>query len=120
MANVLVVDDEPANRLLAATLLAHAGHTVWEASTVAEAIEFLERSPDVALVDLSLRDRSGAELIRTIRRECAGTEVVLYTATRVDGALRDFMEMHGIGFVVPKPCEPADLVKIVEEAVATR
>jgi len=117
MALVAVVDDEPANRLLAKTVLEHAGHTVFEASTAAEALALLERSPDVMLVDLSLPDLSGPELVARIRKSGAGGALVLYTASTVDAAMRDFMEMHGIAYAIAKPAEPHDMLKTVEAAL---
>lgn len=118
MATILVVDDDPANRLLASTVLTHAGHTVLEAATAAAALELIVRSPDAVLVDLSLPDLSGAELIGRIRRGGARVvPIVLYTATTVDGAMRDFMEMHAIAYVIEKPSDPSRMLATVEAAL---
>jgi len=120
MAKILVVDDEQTNRLLVATLLNYAGHAVVEAATAAEGLErTLHDRPDLLLVDLSLPDLSGAELIRRLRAqpETAGVAVVLYTASPIDGATRDFMEMYAVRSAIQKPSIPEEFLRVVESAL---
>lgn len=62
---VLVVEDDPAVRQLAATVLRLAGCDVLGAGTVAEARNLLDRHPGpiaVVVTDLALPDGSGVEL----------------------------------------------------------
>lgn len=67
MATILVVDDEPANRLLVRTILQHAGHHTFEAVDATEAQRVLrERTPDLAIIDLSLPGIGGTELLSLI------------------------------------------------------
>ncbi|MEO6835261.1 MAG: response regulator [Candidatus Tumulicola sp.] len=120
MANILILDDEYANRLLLTTVLRHAGHRVLEAATGAEAVRIAgERRLDLLLVDLSLPGMSGAEVIRAVRSQSAtvGMRIALYTGTPVDAALRDFMERNAIAHVVPKPSDPHALLRAVEAAL---
>lgn len=66
----LVVDDHPIFRQgLVALIRSERNYEVLaEAGSVAEALEALERGvPDVALVDITLADRSGLDLIKSIR-----------------------------------------------------
>lgn len=64
MPTVLVVDDDPAFRDLAARLLRDWGHrVVGEAGTVAEAlVRAAESWPEAALVDVALPDGNGFDL----------------------------------------------------------
>ena len=118
MARILVVDDEPTNRLLAVTILRYGGHDVLEAESAAQAYERLANGLDLMLVDLFLPDVSGSELIGRIRRsKWAGLKIVLYTASIIDDAMRDFMEIYGIASVVAKPSEPGDLLATIESAL---
>lgn len=120
MARILVVDDEPANRLLVSTLLGYAGHRVSEAASGAEALRTAAAtSPDLILLDLSLPDMNGTEVVQALRREpsTSALRVALYTATREIGLLRDFMESYGIRHVVPKPCEPQELIAAIDAAL---
>ncbi len=121
MATILIVDDEPANRMLLAAILGHAGHELLEASDAAMASETLARRRcDLAIVDLWLPGSGGADLIRGIRASGEATApmaVLLYTASAVDGAMRDFMEAYGVCGAIPKPCEPEEVLRLVEAAL---
>jgi CheY-like chemotaxis protein len=65
---VLVVDDEPAVRLLVERVLVEAGFRVFTAMGGAEALELLERegAVDLLLVDLRMPVMSGAQLARKV------------------------------------------------------
>ena len=121
MARILIADDRPENRLLVATVLQHAGHTVFEAADGAEALaQAAAHRPDLALIDLSLPGTKGTEVIRALRArpQTASVAIALYTASAVHPALRDFMELYGIEHIVPKPAEPAELLAAVQAALA--
>lgn len=121
MANILIVDDEPANRLLVRTVLEHASHTVFEAADAGEGMRLArELRPDLALIDLSLPGTSGTEFIQALRRDpqTKPLRIALYTGTNVDAAMRDFMHIVNIIHVVPKPCEPAELLAAVTAALS--
>jgi two-component system chemotaxis response regulator CheY len=120
MANILIADDDRNTRLLVRTVLSHAGHTVLEAGDGAEALRIAaQREPDLILLDLSMPSMSGPEFLRALRADArtARTPVALYTATTVNPALRDFMEIYTVRDVIPKPSEPAELLAAVERAL---
>lgn len=120
MATVLVADDDRNTRLLVRTVLGHAGHTVLEAKDGSEALELAaEHRPQLILLDLSMPSMSGPEFLRALRAQprSKGTRVALYTATAMNSALRDFMEIYGIHDTIPKPSEPAELIASVERAL---
>ena len=120
MARILIVDDEPVNRLLVKTILEHAGHDVAEAAGAAEAVrELRERLPDLAIIDLHLTGTSGAELIQSLRADSktSAVKIALYTGSIVDAAMRDFMALNAIEHVIPKPSEPQELIAAVEAAL---
>jgi CheY-like chemotaxis protein len=120
MAKILIVEDDRANRLLAATLLRHAGHDVFEAAEAAAGLRLaLEETLDLLLVDLSLPDYSGADLIRSVRRgrQCATVPIVLYTASAIDASTRDFMTTHSIRYAIEKPSVPETFLRTIESAL---
>jgi hypothetical protein len=43
--------------------------------------------------------------------------VALYTATPMNAALRDLMDIYGVVAAVPKPSEPQELIENVERAL---
>ncbi len=122
MARILIVDDEPVNRLLVKTILEHAGHQVAEAADAAQALrEAGEHVPDLAIVDLHLAGTSGVELIQSLRADpkTNAVKVALYTGSTVDAAMRDFMTVNRIEHVIPKPCEPQELISAVTSALSS-
>ena len=120
MATVLIVDDDPATRLLVRTVLSHAGHAVIEAGSGAEGLGAASAErPDLILLDLSMAAMSGAEFLRALRADAnaRATRVALYTATPMNAALRDFMEIYGVVAAIPKPSEPQELIAAVSSAI---
>lgn len=80
---VLVVDDHPVVRAGICSIVGYQDdfELVGEASSAAEAIEvFARHSPDVTLVDLSLPDLSGIELIAILRGKSASARFLVLTA----------------------------------------
>jgi diguanylate cyclase (GGDEF)-like protein len=65
---VLVVDDEPAARLLAEALVRAAGHDVESASGGAEALSRLAADFDVLITDAQMPEMSGFELAARVRQ----------------------------------------------------
>ena len=123
MATVLIVDDDPNARLLVTTLLTHGGHEALEAADARSALAIaLELQPDLIITDLSLPQMSGSEFIRALRAEARtrATRVALYTATPIDAAMRDFMQIYGVVAALPKPAEPRELLAAIEGALGHR
>ncbi|HUA09234.1 MAG TPA: response regulator [Candidatus Acidoferrales bacterium] len=120
MASVLILDDDPNARLLLRTLLAHAGHSAIEAADGEHGLALArERLPDLIVFDLSMPAMSGPEFLQALRRDEATRElrVALYTASTIDAAMRDFMEIYGVAAVLPKPGEPAELLAAIDDAL---
>lgn len=120
MTTVLIVDDEPANRLLLQQVLQHAGYETFEAEDGAQALGRLrERRADIAIVDLNMKVMSGPAFLKALRGTpaLADLPVLLSTATPENRAIRDFMEIYGVRDIIPKPCEPAEILAIVDRAL---
>ena len=118
MAEVLIVDDDANNRLLLATLLTHAGHTPLEAADAHAALVLAaEKQPSLIVVDLSLPDMSGAELIKRLRCDArtSASRIALYTATRLDAATQELGALYGIAAVIPKPGDPQRVLQIFRD-----
>jgi two-component system KDP operon response regulator KdpE len=76
--SVLIIEDDPhVRRFLRAALAGH-GHTVSEATTVAEGLAELEREkPAVVLLDLGLPDGDGLAVLRALRPDSRVPVIVL-------------------------------------------
>jgi DNA-binding NtrC family response regulator len=79
--NILVVDDEAEIREGLDTLLSGEGYLVSSAETGEAGLTRLESQPfDLLLLDVSLPDRNGIELLREIRRRDPNLSIILITA----------------------------------------
>jgi PAS domain S-box-containing protein len=114
---VLVVEDEPAVRALAAGLLRRQRFVVLEAASAREAAQIARQHArlDLLLTDIVMPGGSGHELAGELRRERPQLKVV-YMSGYSDESVRADAARDGIPFV-QKPFTPHALVKIVNDAV---
>jgi PAS domain S-box-containing protein len=113
-ARILAVDDQEDARDLLRLILENAGADVTTASSAAEALELLRRSPyDALIADLGMPQMDGLELIRRVRQTLPApanvTPAAALTAyARSDdriGAVASGFQMH-----LAKPVNPTELV----------
>jgi DNA-binding response OmpR family regulator len=99
---ILVVDDDPEFRGLAARVVAHDGIEVSVAGTVASAIDLArELKPSAALVDIGLPDGDGTELARALSAMPWQVNIVL-TSSDPDAVGPDDVRACGARAFVPK------------------
>lgn len=113
---VLIVEDEPAVRLMATRGLQRLGYRVLAAASGAEALETADREGFVHLLvtDAVMPGLGGAELIQRLRLTQPGVRVILmsgYTETDMAGVGRT-----GVRFL-QKPFTPSDLGRLVRETL---
>ena len=115
--HLLLVEDDPdvANALEA--IAASEGHRTEIASTLAEARAFLdEKVPDLVLLDLTLPDGNGLDLLDEIREIDEVISVIILTAqTDVATVVRGMQ--HGADNFLPKPIERSLLVKTISRVL---
>ena len=82
--SILVVDDEAEIREGLEALLSSEGFDVTPADTGAAGLARLEDQPfDLLLLDVSLPDRNGLDLLREIRRRDPDLSIIFITALRL-------------------------------------
>ncbi|HEX9051213.1 MAG TPA: sigma-54 dependent transcriptional regulator [Anaeromyxobacter sp.] len=118
--NLLIVDDDDTLRSLLAAELGRFGHAVATAATGEEGIRVaLESEQDVVLLDLSLPDQAGLEVLKRLRAERPALEVVVLTAHgTIDGAIAA-MKLGAYEFL-QKPCALAAVELAVRRALEHR
>lgn len=81
MTKILIVDSADELRRNLATQLTQAGYEPTVAGSGAEALAYARaHSPDLVLLDVSLPDSDGLELLRALRRELGDAPVIIVTA----------------------------------------
>jgi DNA-binding response OmpR family regulator len=81
MTKILIVDSADELRRNLATQLARAGYESAVATSGAEALAYTRaQRPDLVLLDVSLPDTDGFELLRVLRRELGDAPVIIVTA----------------------------------------
>jgi len=117
---VLLVDDEEAVRFPICRFLGASGYDVVEAEGVADALEkFRTGAPDAAVVDLSLRDGDGLELMRSLRAADGGLPVVILTAHgSIDLAVQAMKD--GAEQFFTKPVDLSTLRVVLDRALENR
>lgn len=104
----LIVEDDPGTRHVLGTTLATAGIESIFAENGAAMWRLLGQSPDVIILDLSLPDADGLELLRQLRQQ---SEVpVLIHSTRSDEIERIIGIEIGADDFLPKPCNMRELL----------
>jgi len=119
-ASILVVDDETEIREGLELLLSTEGYQVDPAGTAREAFERLESRPyDLVLLDVSLPDRNGIELLRELRQRDPHLVVIMITAYgSIDMARAAFK--NGALDYITKPWSNDELLAQVAQAVEGR
>jgi CheY-like chemotaxis protein len=116
----LVVDDIPANRLVAEAMLSELGWSVMTAVDGRDAMNVLDAVPfgfDLVILDISMPGMSGIEMCQKIRANSAYAElpVIAYTAHAQPEDRRNFIA-SGFNEVLTKPINRATLVSAVASA----
>ena len=109
--NILVVDDNRTNRMLAALMLEGHGWELDEASNGDEALAAVRvKKFDVILLDISMPGMSGDDVCRQIKRVPDGPRVVAFTAHVLPDEVESIMAA-GFDGLVTKPCTQEQLLR---------
>lgn len=118
MANILIVDDQAANREFLRDLLGYRGHFTSEAEDGAAALALVTRDPpDLIISDILMPTMDGYELVRALREDprFAAIPVIFASAYYLEREARALAERCGVALLLHKPMSP----EVVLEAVDT-
>jgi two-component system response regulator FlrC len=108
--SILVVDDEPAMRLLLSSVLKEEGHDVTAAASGEEALQLIaKRHYHLVLTDLKMPGISGLDLLEQVKRDDPGTAVIILTAFgTVEGAV-EAMRRGAVHYLLKPLANPEEL-----------
>ncbi|HEY8502356.1 MAG TPA: adenylate/guanylate cyclase domain-containing protein [Solirubrobacterales bacterium] len=119
---VLVVDDDPLNRMLLTRSLEQEGHRVGSAASGQEALEILREKPfDVVLLDIVMPELDGVSVLERLKRDPVLQHVPVIMISAVDeiDIVVRCIEM-GAEDYLPKPFNPVLLRARVNAALARK
>jgi CheY-like chemotaxis protein len=117
---ILIVDDEYSVQVLFERVLSDVGYYVTLVGTGRHAMtQVCDREFDVVIVDLSLPDRDGLEVIRQIRSECPRVPILAVSGFMVGDMKKDAIGA-GATETLPKPASPRRLLEAVYRLIEPR
>ena len=118
-ATILLVEDEPVVRAIAARSLERGGFRVLQASDGAAALNVMERhgQPDLVLTDLMMPGIGGAELARRLREGWPTLPILFMSGYSIDHLRREEAGDYE-GILIQKPFTPDGLVGSVAAALS--
>jgi signal transduction histidine kinase/CheY-like chemotaxis protein len=121
---VLLVDDDPINRLAVGSLLRQQGYPVVEAENGRIALERMqEQRFDVVLMDVHMPEMDGVEATRQIRAsadaQIAATAIIGLTASVMSNEQQSYLDA-GMDAVAEKPVVRESLLRMIARCVSDR
>ena len=120
MAKILVVDDSALSRRISRSILEEAGHAVVD---VADGFGALEQyalvRPDLVLLDVTMAEMDGLEVLRQLRAMDPAARAVMATAD-VQTSTHTLAEAGGAVGFVGKPLTAESVLRAVDAALAVR
>jgi PAS domain S-box-containing protein len=117
LANILVVEDDEAQRHTLCDILQQEGFEPIACATAAEALESAQAAnASVAIVDLRLPDMSGIEVLQELMKLLQGARVIIHTAYGSFESARDAINFGAFAYV-EKLSDPRELINHVHRAM---
>ncbi|MBI2191092.1 MAG: response regulator [Planctomycetes bacterium] len=122
LKKIAVVEDNPDNRLLLRAIL-ETRYEMLEFETGQDALQGLETEmPDLVLLDISLPDLEGTELLKKLRahEKLRSLPVIAWTAHAMTGDREKYLSMGFDGYVSKPIVDEAELVTAMERLLDRR
>lgn len=115
MGKILIVDDSNYARRVHRQILESGGHEVVEAATGMAALErFYLDSPDVVVLDLSMEDIGGLDVLRRLREMDPEARIIVVSADVQRTTERLVLDSGAMRFI-GKPAGPEQLLDTIGE-----
>ena len=118
--SILVVDDEEAFRYMLSSLLTGSGYTVETASDGVSAINAVQsRLFDLVLLDLKMPKVDGLEVLKFLKANSPGVEVIMLTGTADVKTAVECMKLGAYDYIT-KPTTADELLSTIQRGVERR
>lgn len=120
MSQILVVDDDPADRQLITQILEKQDLDVVQAETSAEGLALAQQGRlDAAILDILLPDGDGIGLFRQLREIDSTLPVIFVTASGSSSTAIEAMQLGALDYLV-KPLQVSEVRQVVQRALEVR
>jgi len=117
MGKILVVDDAQFLRLRLSRLLQEHGHEVVEAEDGNAAVaQYSAHSPNAVLLDITMPDKDGLEVLRELRTRDPDARIIMLTALGQQSIVLEAIKSGARDFIV-KPFEQERVLAAVAKAM---
>jgi len=118
--NIVVIDDERPILMTLEALLKRHGYATHLASTASAGRTLVSKvRPALVLLDLGLPDGDGLDVLRDLRRDFSGIQVIILTAhDSLNNAIESIKE--GAFHFISKPYAPEELMSLIARAIQQR
>ena len=114
MAQILIAEDNDADRLLLVAVLEEAGHELHFAEDGEEALTIYAKNPiDVVVTDIMMARKDGVELIMALRK--LNPDVAIIAVSGKGRTALGFAELAGAQKIMAKPVDRDELIRAVRE-----
>jgi CheY-like chemotaxis protein len=114
MAQILIAEDNDADRLLLGAVLEEAGHDLHFAEDGEEALTIYAKNPiDVVVTDIMMARKDGVELIMVLRKLNPDVAIIAVSGKGRTGL--GFAELAGAQKIMAKPVDRDELIRAVRE-----
>src|SRR5262244_99218 len=117
LRKVLIVDDERDMLTNCTRILRRCGYECLTAETSEQGLALVHtRQPDVVLVDLRMPDKSGIDIVKTVKSQYPHIEVVLMTAYATIETAVDAIKQGAFDYL-PKPFTADQLQAVIQRTL---
>ena len=114
MAQILIAEDNDADRLFLGAVLEEAGHDLHFAEDGEEALTIYAKNPvDVVVTDIMMARKDGVELIMALRKLNPDVAIIAVSGKGRTGL--GFAELAGAQKIMAKPVDRDELIRAVRE-----
>jgi len=116
---ILIVDDEPALRDIAARILTRSGYQVFQAESGEAALEVYQESPgkfDLVILDIGMPGMGGHRCLERLKRIDPDSRVIIASGYSKNGPIKRSVASGAAGYV-GKPFTKAELLRSVRQVL---
>ena len=119
-ATVLVIDDDPAMRMIVSLSLKLCGYAVLVAASGEEAVALARQHQEIRVVvlDVVMSGLAGVELARELEKSIPSVAILYCSGHPASALSRYGVDAAAVNFL-QKPCRAPDLQEKIEELIAT-